>query len=339
MVVKGKLLQSEIPAGLENWVANRQVSAYFRIVEASIWGQLFNALVLGFAFLMAAPFKFGVVLLLAAQLGLFMHRQSTIAKANRSTDSTAPALIKVRIAYNSAGLATTYAIGTIWILPLAAPHIQILIAIAMTSMIGIAGFAFRYIPRSALSFVTIMAAGLIVAVLRLGTGEGAVCALVIGAAAFRIATMAQISSETFISRILRERELARSTETVKMLLNDFQDQGSDWLFELDGDARLVGVSPRFASALQTDQEDLNGRSFFDLFETAPEREQLEAHIAERRAFRGLSLPLAKSGAGRSVRARLKKAPQMPSNFAVSFPISVRPSKPMRVSATWRIMTA
>lgn len=99
------------------------------------------------------------------------------------------------------------------------------------------------------------------------------------------------SHALFVTRIVRDRQLSASMETVRMLLNDFQDHGSDWLFELDEQGAILSPSARFADALGVAQENLDGRRFELLFADTPERQQLKDHLDNRRNIRGLSLPL------------------------------------------------
>jgi diguanylate cyclase (GGDEF)-like protein len=293
MVSKIKRTTAGIPAGLNKWVANRQISAYFRMVESMIWGQVFNASVLTIALFIAAPTKLPIVMLTTVEIGLFAIRERAFANSKSGGDGGDPVRLMNQIVYISSGLAAVYAIGIALYFPYAATALQVVIAVTATAMITVAGFAFRYILRSALMFVGIMSTGLAVGLLQLGTIESLVSATVVVAVALRVAMMSSISSKAFIIRVLRQRELKRSNETVKMLLNDFHDQGSDWLFELDSDACLLSVSERFASALGVLPETLNGRSIVDLFEDVPQRDQLSDHISQMRAFRSLSLPVSK----------------------------------------------
>jgi diguanylate cyclase (GGDEF)-like protein/PAS domain S-box-containing protein len=293
MVSKGKRIHAEIPVGLERWVANRHVSAYFRLVDATMWGQVFNAFVLTIALFIAAPVKSPVIMLAIVQIGLFVIRERSALRRKSADDARDPQAIMRHTVYNSTGLAVVYAVGIAIFFPYASAQLQLVIAVAATSMITVASFAFRYILRSAIFFVAIMASGFVIGLLQLGTVESVVCAIVVVAVAVRIGMMCSVSNATFVIRVLRERELNSSNETVKMLLNDFQDQGSDWLFELDVNARLLSVSVRFAAALGLAPEMLNGREIADLFNAVPERDQLLGHITEKRAFRSLALPVSK----------------------------------------------
>ena len=99
--------------------------------------------------------------------------------------------------------------------------------------------------------------------------------------------------------------LSGPQKTIKLLLNDFTEQGSDWLFELDSDGRLLNPSARIAEAAQRPVETLAGHSFLDLFEESADRTALAGHLQEGRAFRHCIVPLAAGGERRwwSISAR------------------------------------
>lgn len=55
MVSKKERLYAVIPAGLEDWVANRLVRAHIRILAALVLGHLLNAVVVAVAFYGRVP--------------------------------------------------------------------------------------------------------------------------------------------------------------------------------------------------------------------------------------------------------------------------------------------
>ncbi len=72
--------------------------------------------------------------------------------------------------------------------------------------------------------------------------------------------------EGFVELLLSRKEIEEGSETVKLLLNDFEEQSSNWLFALDRQGRLVDVCDRFAEAAQIPIEQLNGAALLSLFE-------------------------------------------------------------------------
>ncbi|UMY19761.1 EAL domain-containing protein [Methylobacterium organophilum] len=108
------------------------------------------------------------------------------------------------------------------------------------------------------------------------------------------------------SRLVRMRvevqvDLERQQELTSLLLNDFEENASDWLWETDANLRLQHVSARFAEvsgfpayALQ----DLSLERLFARAGSAPGAAQIWDCIADRHAFRAVMLPMEIGGRSR-----------------------------------------
>lgn len=290
MVSKHERLFAVIPAGLEAWVANRLVSAHFRILNAFVLGHLLNALVLSIAFLGVVPVAYlasGCTLTAIACGHRFWLGQGERKKAARK----APAALIWHLELNTAALAAIAGASLVTLMPLGGPMHQLLLAIMGATLIAAAGYTMRTLPRAAIAYIAIISAALIFGLLRAGSLPALASCVLLSASSLLLCRMALTAHSLFVVRIVRERELNASIDTVKMLLNDFEDQGSDWLFEIDRFGRILGASRHFSDAMGLEPENLNGRPFESLFLGSPEREQLADHLSNRRAFRGLTLQL------------------------------------------------
>ncbi|WP_423601902.1 putative bifunctional diguanylate cyclase/phosphodiesterase [Sphingomonas sp. MS122] len=103
-----------------------------------------------------------------------------------------------------------------------------------------------------------------------------------------------------------EIALAERDETVSLLLREFEDKGSDWLWETDAQRRVVRANPRFAVSLGVDPKAINGMPFLQVLAgTAWEsgnfaqglREMAE-RLKKREPFRDLLLPVYVDGVER-----------------------------------------
>ena len=103
------------------------------------------------------------------------------------------------------------------------------------------------------------------------------------------------SEALFIRRIETREELRDSAQTVRLLLNEFEAQSSDWIWQLDREARIISPSHRFAEAAGRAASMLEGCEFVALFDDSPARAELGDHLRHGRAFRDLSLPLTLAG--------------------------------------------
>ncbi|MGU3537772.1 putative bifunctional diguanylate cyclase/phosphodiesterase [Methylobacterium sp. A54F] len=90
-------------------------------------------------------------------------------------------------------------------------------------------------------------------------------------------------------------------ETIGLLLHDFAEGASDWLWETDADGRLLQVPTHMATALGRPAEDLRGVSLADLLaqhagpETPSAAQPIFEAMLRRGAFQTVTVPLAIGG--------------------------------------------
>ena len=113
----------------------------------------------------------------------------------------------------------------------------------------------------------------------------------------------------FVKRHIYAARQKDSIETVKLLLNDYAEQSSDWLWETGEDKRIVRASARFALAAGTEIGNLNGAHLADLFIESTERQALLKLIEQGSPIRNLELPIAVDGEVRwwKISGRLMKS--------------------------------
>ncbi|MBV8588898.1 MAG: hypothetical protein JO212_02340, partial [Acetobacteraceae bacterium] len=105
-------------------------------------------------------------------------------------------------------------------------------------------------------------------------------------------------NKNFIDRVLNEITLKDQSDVIRLLLRDFEESSSDWLWETDDELRLNHVSARLAEVSLTTVERLRGRSMLKLLTRAsPGKGDNEAlltlthRLADRAPFRDLVIPL------------------------------------------------
>jgi diguanylate cyclase (GGDEF)-like protein len=181
---------------------------------------------------------------------------------------------------------------------------KITIAIAV-GMICAGGFVFSSIPRAALSYVLIMALGFDIGLLRDGVSQESVSLsiLLVGYVTLVISTIFSMA-QNMGARLLAETESARQAELVGLLLHDFENNTSDWLWELNAHAELEHVSVRMAEVLGRSKESLLGVHMHALFKDllvrpSPDEEdaldKLRACLEDARAFKRLDVPVYLAG--------------------------------------------
>ncbi|QZH76479.1 MAG: EAL domain-containing protein [Erythrobacter sp.] len=81
---------------------------------------------------------------------------------------------------------------------------------------------------------------------------------------FTIVIGALNSARTYLSARIAEAGVLEKDEVVSLLLREFEEKESDWLWQVDNNRRLQSVSPRFAFALGKEPSEIEGERFIRL---------------------------------------------------------------------------
>ncbi len=109
----------------------------------------------------------------------------------------------------------------------------------------------------------------------------------------------------FATRRLRTRKLTEANETIQLLLHQYDQDGSDWLFECTSNGHILRPSRRFCEAAGRSAEELEGMQMLALFRDSSEREELGMLGGQDGNIRRQVVPLEIDGAMRwwSISAR------------------------------------
>ncbi|WP_296677189.1 EAL domain-containing protein [Novosphingobium sp.] len=286
MVSRQAVLRTAVAPELRDWVDNRLISAHIRIVKPMVAGTLLNAAV--------------IVAALIGQIGalhIAMFAVSSIAAAYHRM-WLAEGIARGRRQKRLHKIAAAFASNTVWMglnmgvllaiwLPAVSTDTQILLAISATTQIASAAYTVRTLPRSAAVYVASQALGLTMGLARMPTPTTLGAIAILLAASALLIRMAFTARDLFITRILSDRELAASARTVKLLLNEYEESGSDLLFETDRDGRLVGVSQRLAAAIGRPAEELEGALLSEILKRDAAIDELQGAIAGRKRITDL----------------------------------------------------
>lgn len=178
-------------------------------------------------------------------------------------------------------------IGVVWaVMPIllfgmATPFQKIFIFTAIASLIGVGAFVLAGVPRAAKTFVTVVASGAFVTLLINWRPEILTLLLVTAMYLSFVISLIHNNALTLAQRFLAESELAKTNELVGMLVQEHEDSGYEWFWELGSNGRIANVSQKFASAAGLEIDQLNGRSLGDvLINIVPEASdyQVQNHV-------------------------------------------------------------
>ena len=155
----------------------------------------------------------------------------------------------------------------VWVTPLAAfapfgnstAHLQLWAVCAM--LMTASAVLLPAVPLGNLLFAGIVGGGALVSFLFGLNLEMALLSLVfmvvVGLGAIE-------NARFFLTARIAESAMAEKSETVSMLLREFEEGEADWLWQVDTSRRVRAVSPRFAFALGLPTEEIEGKPFIQL---------------------------------------------------------------------------
>ncbi|MFT5329083.1 MAG: diguanylate cyclase (GGDEF)-like protein [Parasphingorhabdus sp.] len=171
------------------------------------------------------------------------------------------------------------------------------VILALGSII-IGGFTYGSIPRAQTYAIAIPTVTLSISFLVIKGASGIQSVSLLFFFAVAIDSIYRLFFFNFAKRHIYAAEQKEAAETVKLLLNDYAEQSSDWLWETDTDKRIVRASNRFATAAGLPIGDLNGTHIVDLFSEGEARQTLLRLIGEGKPIRDLVLPISVAGEDR-----------------------------------------
>src|SRR5204862_5272944 len=143
------------------------------------------------------------------------------------------------------------------------PPRQVLLSALLGGMISAGGFTLATIPAAAIAYVVIMIAGALVQCAMTGDGIYVALAIMITVYGILIILSVMRNFRTFIDKLVSQHEREHQTEVISLLLNDFEESASDWLWETDAALCLQHVSQRFAEKLGQPREQLRGAKLIE----------------------------------------------------------------------------
>ncbi|MCD2322438.1 EAL domain-containing protein [Sphingomonas sp. IC-56] len=194
------------------------------------------------------------------------------------------------------------ALGAAWaVLPLAFGHhadarvalgLWVVLSLLMTAF----AFAMAALPLATIAFISLIGLSTTLSLVTAGSP--------VLASAVALFTLLLVMATTSRSKALvviraNEMALAERDETVSLLLREFEENGSDWLWEIDAQRRIVRANPRFAVSLGVDPATMNGTPFLQVL-AGPTWEagnfsaglrELAEKLKSRESFRDLLLPV------------------------------------------------
>ena len=287
------------------WVSYQLLRVIAGNKRSSSLANLINALIVGLVFMGHVP---GYLLVggFAVLAALIFWRLDVLGYLEGHADNL-PALRAMTrmIELNAAGLGIWWGGVTGALLYRASGDQRMLLSILAAGMMGAGSISLRSERRAAQWYITLCGIGAMVGFASIASAPAvAACCLTLCYIMILRTNIAN-SAASITDNIVQHRDTQQASETIRMLLNDFTEQGSDWLFELDSEGCLIAPGERLAEAAMRPVQTLEGKVFVELFDEGKDRAVLAAHLANGRAFRHCIVALSAGGEQRwwSISAR------------------------------------
>ncbi len=203
---------------------------------------------------------------------------------HRAPRATASVRAVRRATMHAAILAATWAVVPIVWFPNVDPQAQLVLGTVITGMICAGGFALATVPRAAVAYISVLSVGSLIGLLTSDSPHRFLLTGLLVAYAVVVVMSATGTARLFIDRLVAEHDLRERGQVIALLLAEFEENGSDWLFELDRDYHIVKHSARFADVSQASGSRLQGLSLFSLID-GDSGDALRARMETGRPFR------------------------------------------------------
>lgn len=222
-------------------------------------------------------------------------------KPNRTPVSARTALA-LALALALSGVA--FSCLSVYLFDLVDDQRRVLIAGVVAALISTCGWMFASLPLAALTWTLSMSAVVMVGIGNLQWQRYAPLVPLMALYTFALVGTVLLTSRQFLQRLRAEHALTEQHQLVGLLLNDFEENASDWLWETDSGGRLTRVSPRLAQTTGLSTDALRGQILCDMLATlAPDNDAtlrdrhklLAKHMRGNCVFRDVSLAVSLQG--------------------------------------------
>ena len=198
-----------------------------------------------------------------------------------------------RSTLHAAGLSGIWGVMIILWFPTSGGLQQMTISTLVTGMIGAGGFVLSPLPRASIIYVGIYTLASLIGLLFTGQTHFFAFALLLSLYSPMVVIGALLSWRKSTDLINAQRKAARQGEMLSVLLQDFELDAGDALWETDADGMLNHVSPRLTELLELAPNEHREKRFVELLSDrcAELKKQGTELIECRQNFRALPLSL------------------------------------------------
>lgn len=175
------------------------------------------------------------------------------------------------------------------------PQGQMIIGVIMAGMMFAGTFLMARTPRAAISFLLPVGAG-VVAAMEFQKDSTYQFISFLSLAYIGVLVLAvRWSHKQFVEQHLSECAVKEQSQLIGLLLRDFEESTSDWLWQTNAYGRLQDIPLVFEGVKETDSIMRKGEPLLDLFVRDDALQILETSLMRRQGFRDLALQVKTEG--------------------------------------------
>jgi signal transduction histidine kinase/DNA-binding response OmpR family regulator len=280
----------------------KQIDSVTRLVPITMTINMVNAAIVLGVFWGSGSNLFLGIWALAIASAAFLAVRSWLRARRRPPSGASRNAIR-RMTVQAFALALVWGSMPVVLLPVVEPAHQLIVACLMAGMISAGGFALSTVPSAGLAYTWTMTLASAGALLLCRIDAFVVTAVFLLIYAVFISRNVVSNGKLFFDNLCAQTQLERQTETISLLLKEFQENASDWLWQTDPDGRLIHVPERFVEVAQMPAQLLRGAKFADAMEMlcpadGPAVADLAASMAKREPLHDIAVHVVAGGKAR-----------------------------------------
>ena len=169
------------------------------------------------------------------------------------------------------------------------PTGQMIMGVIMAGMMFAGTFLMARTPNAALSFLVPVGIGIVLAMQFQEDHQYQFVSVLTLAYVGVLILAVRWSHRQFVEQHLSESAVTEQSQLISLLLRDFEESTSDWLWQTDAEGKLQDIPLVFEGAKEPDSVMRKGELLLDLFTGDDALKVLETSLMRRQGFRDLAL--------------------------------------------------
>ncbi|MEA1942142.1 MAG: EAL domain-containing protein [Pseudomonadota bacterium] len=282
-----------------DWIRARQLDAFRRFSPIAACANIANAILVAAVLMQTQRMWLGLFWAAAITAPNVLHLMAWRRHRHRPRGSAASPRALRRNLRDTVILALVWATFPILFYDSMAGSFQAAVTAVTVGMLCGGAFMLCTLPRSAMAWIGLLTLGALIALFRSPDPvELYVAGLLVVYSGVLVYSVRWFHTE-FVRRLQGERLAQQQTDLIGLLLHDFEEAASDWLWRTDADGRIVSGLPRFdvEPALRSGDR---VPGFLQLFEKGQAANELARRMAAEDSFSDHEIRLAGDGGVRWV---------------------------------------